>query len=142
VAVVLARGDRARALCSRPAWIRGLDHRIEVHQPGMRDLTVSPSTTQAARKAGYDGGPIDVAELSATFSPQELILRAALDLPADTEVNPSGGPLAANPVMATGLVRIVEVAQRIIDGEANRGLAHATGGQVLQHNLVCVMEGE
>jgi acetyl-CoA acetyltransferase len=141
-AVVLARGDRARALCARPAWIRGLDHRIEVHQPGMRDLTVSPSTTLAARKAGYDGGPLDVAELSATFSPQEIILRQALDLPADTRVNPSGGPLAANPVMATGLIRIIEVAQRIIGGEANRGLAHATGGQVLQHNLVCVMEGE
>jgi acetyl-CoA acetyltransferase len=142
VAVVLARGDRARALCERPAWIRGLDHRIEVHQPGMRDLATSPSTTLAARKAGYDGGPLDVAELSATFSPQELILREALGLPPDTVVNPSGGPLAANPVMATGLVRIVEVAQRIIGGAADRGLAHATGGQVLQHNLVCVMEGE
>ncbi len=142
VAVVLARGDRARSLCERPAWIRGLDHRIEVHQPGMRDLATSPSTTLAARKAGYDGGPLDVAELSATFSPQELILRESLGLPAGTSVNPSGGPLAANPVMATGLIRIVEVAQRIIGGSADRGLAHATGGQVLQHNLVCVMEGE
>ena len=142
VAVVLARGDRARSLCKRPAWIRGLDHRIEVHQPGMRDLTQSPSTAEAARKAGYDGGPLDVVELSATFSPQEVILRDALGLGADANVNPSGGALAANPVMATGLVRIVEVAQRIVDGGANRGLAHATGGQVLQHNLVCVMEGE
>jgi len=145
VAVVLARGDRARALCERPAWIRGLDHRIEVHQPGMRDLTVSPSTTLAARKAGYDGGPLDVVELSATFSPQELILREALGLGANANasaINPSGGPLAANPVMATGLIRIVEVAQRIASGAANRGLAHATGGQVLQHNLVCMLEGE
>jgi acetyl-CoA acetyltransferase len=142
VAVVLARGDRARALCSRPAWIRGLDHRIEVHQPGMRDLTASPSTTLAARKAGYDGGPLDVVELSATFSPQELVLREALGLDAGTNVNPSGGALAANPVMATGLVRIVEVAQRITEGGARRGLAHATGGQVLQQNLVCLMEGE
>jgi acetyl-CoA acetyltransferase len=142
VAVVLARGDKARELCQRPAWITGLDHRIEVHQPGMRDLTQSPSTTLAARKAGYDGGPLDVVELSATFSPQEIILREALGLGEDANVNPSGGALAANPVMATGLVRIVEVAQRIIDGDANRGLAHATGGQVLQQNLVCVMEAK
>jgi acetyl-CoA acetyltransferase len=142
VAVVMARGDKAKALCKRPAWIRGFDHRIEVHQPGMRDLTTSPSTTLAARKANYDGGPLDVVELSATFSPQELILREALGLGADANVNPSGGALAANPVMATGLVRIAEVAQRIVDGEANRGLAHATGGQVLQHNLVVLMEGE
>src|SRR5215831_15104152 len=127
VAVVMARGDKARALAQRPVWIRGLDHRIEVHQPGMRDLTRSPSTTLAARKAGYDGGPIDIAELSATFSPQELILRDALGLPSDTNVNPSGGPLVANPIMATGLIRIAEVASRIAGGEANRGLAHATG---------------
>jgi acetyl-CoA acetyltransferase len=140
VAVVLARGDKARELCDRPAWIRGIDHRIEVHHPGMRDLTSSPSTALAASKAGYDGGPLDVVELSATFSPQELILRDALGLVADTNVNPSGGPLAANPVMATGLIRIVEVAQRIAAGSAERGLAHATGGQVLQHNLVCVLE--
>lgn len=141
VAVVLARGDRAQALCARPAWIRGIDHRIEVHQPGMRDLTESPSTTLAAARAGYEGGPLDVAELSAVFSPQEGILRRALALPEGTDVNPSGGPLAANPVMATGLVRIAEVAARIIDGRADRGLAHATGGQLLQHNLVCLMEG-
>jgi acetyl-CoA acetyltransferase len=141
VAVVLARGDKARSLCERPAWIRGLDHRLEVHQPGMRDLTTSPSTTLAARKANYDGGPLDVVELSATFSPQELILREALGLSDSVDVNPSGGPLAANPVMATGLVRIVEVAQRIMNGEARTGLAHATGGQVLQHNLVCTLEG-
>ena len=142
VAVVLARGHRARALCDRPAWIRGLDHRIEVHQPGMRDLTESPSTALAARRAGYEGGPLDVAELSVVFSPQEGILRRALGIPAETAVNPSGGPLAANPVMATWLVRIAEVAARIADGRADRGLAHATGGQVLQHNLVCVMEGQ
>ena len=51
VAVVLARGDRARALCDRPAWIRGLDHRIEVHQPGMRDLT-SSSVDDVGRAQG------------------------------------------------------------------------------------------
>ena len=81
-AVVLARGDRARQLARRPVWIRGLDHRIEAHQPGMRDLTTSASTALAARKAGYDGGPLDVVELAAAFSPQELILRDALGLGA------------------------------------------------------------
>jgi acetyl-CoA acetyltransferase len=141
-AVILARGDKARELCERPAWIRGIDHRLEPHQPGMRDLTTSASTALAARKAGYDGGPVDVAELSAIFSPQELILRDALGLPADTNVNPSGGALAANPIMAEGLIRIVEVADCIIAGTANRGLAHATNGQALQHNLVCVLEGD
>ncbi|HZT65101.1 MAG TPA: thiolase domain-containing protein [Acidimicrobiales bacterium] len=141
-AVVLARGDKARQLCSRPAWIRGLDHRVDPHQPGMRDLTTAPSATLAARKAGYDGGPVDVAELCAVFSPQEIILREAIGLPEATEINPSGGPLAGNPVMAAGLIRIIEAAARIIDGSANRAVAHATGGQLLQQNLVCLLEGE
>jgi len=142
VAVVMARGDRARQLCSRPAWIRGMDHRIEPHQPGMRDITSSASTTLAARKAGFDGGPLDVVELCSTFSPQEVILREALGLDASTDINPSGGPLAANPIMAVGLIRIVEAASRIVEGTARTALAHATSGPLLQQNLVCLLEGE
>jgi acetyl-CoA acetyltransferase len=103
---------------------------------------MSASTTLAARKAGYDGGPIDVAEISAVFSPQEIILRRALGLPEDTVVNPSGGPLCGNPIMSAGLVRIIEAADRIIAGTADHALAHATNGQGLQHNLVCLLEGE
>ena len=141
-AVILARGDKARELCSRPAWIRGMDHRIDPHQPGVRDITTARSAGLAARKAGYDGGPLDVAELCATFSPQEIILKESIGLPDSTVVNPSGGPLAGNPIMAVGLVRIIEAASRIIKGEANRALAHATAGPLLQQNLVCVMEGE
>jgi acetyl-CoA acetyltransferase len=56
-------------------------------------------------------------------------------------VNPSGGALAANAVMVAGLTRIAEVAQRILDGTAGRGVAHATSGPCLQQNLVCVLEG-
>ncbi|MEZ5144058.1 MAG: hypothetical protein R2726_16290 [Acidimicrobiales bacterium] len=36
--VVLAAGDVARELSDRPAWIRGIDHRIEAHALGVRDL--------------------------------------------------------------------------------------------------------
>jgi hypothetical protein len=50
--------------------------------------------------------------------------------------------LAGNPIMAVGLVRIIEAASRIIKGEADRALAHATAGPLLQQNLVCLMEGE
>ncbi len=141
-AVILAAGDRARELCSRPAWIRGIDHRIEPMALGLRDLTVSVSTRLAGEKAGVGDGSVDVAELHAPFSPQELILRDALGLVDHDNVNPSGGALAANPIMVAGLTRIGEVAQRIIDGSASRGVAHATSGPCLQQNLVCVMEGE
>src|SRR5690606_5775793 len=141
-AIVLAAGDVARSKSDRPAWIRGIDHRVEPIHLGLRDLTVSASTTIAAGKAGVADGPVDVAELHAPFTHPELILREALGLGADTEINPSGGALGANPMMTAGLVRIGELATRISGGEANRGLAHATSGPCLQQNLVCVLEGE
>lgn len=141
-AVVLATADKAREVCERPAWIRGIDHRVEVHQPGMRDLTDSPSTRLAGERSGVGNGPVDVAELSATFTPQELILRDALGLDDGVEINPSGGALAANPVMATGLVRIAEAARQISEQGKSRAVAHATSGQCLQQNLVAVLEGE
>ena len=147
-AVILAAGDRARALVERPAWITGLDHRIETHALGARDLTASPSTRRAAVGAGLlptarggeqaPAGPrVEVAELHAPFAPQELILREALGLGESTSVNPSGGALAAHAFMVAGLVRIGEAAARIMDGSASSALAHATSGPCLQQNLVC-----
>ncbi len=140
-AVILAADDRARELRERPAWIRGIDHRIEPMALGLRDLTTSASTSSAGENAGATG-TFDVAELHAPFSSQELILREALGLGDHGNVNPSGGALAANPVMVAGLTRIGEVAQRIMDGTATRGVAHATSGPCLQQNLVTVLEGE
>ena len=141
-AVVLAAGDKARELNDRPAWIRGFDHRIEPQALGVRDLTDSVSTRQAAANAGVADGKVDLAEVHAPFSHQELILRDALGLGSDASVNPSGGALSANTVMAAGLARMGEAANRISSGEADRAVAHATSGPCLQQNLVCVLEGE
>ncbi|MET8534005.1 thiolase domain-containing protein [Streptomyces sp. NPDC005065] len=141
-AVVLAAGDTARTLCTRPAWIRGIDHRIEAHSLGVRELTDSPSARLAAERAGAFERPIDTAELHAPFTSQEVVLRKALGLDDSVRVNPSGGALAANPVMAAGLIRLGEAAARIHRGESDRALAHATSGPCLQQNLVAVLEGE
>jgi acetyl-CoA acetyltransferase len=141
-ALVLVAGDRARQVCERPAWIRGIDHRVEPHALGARDLARSPSTRLAGEKAGVGHGPVDVAELHAPFTHQEWILREALGLGDGVRVNPSGGALAANPMMAAGLIRFGEAARRIHEGEARRAVAHATSGPCLQQNLVCVLEGE
>jgi acetyl-CoA acetyltransferase len=141
-AVVLARGERARQLSERPAWITGIDHRSDQHMLGVRDLTDSPSARIAAGKAGIAAGPVEVAELYAPFSPQELILRDAMGLGDEVEINPSGGALAANPVMATGLVRIAEAARQITEHGRRRTLGHATSGPCLQQNLVCILEGD
>jgi acetyl-CoA acetyltransferase len=141
-AAVIAVDEVARRVCERPVWIRGMDHRIEPHQPGLRDLTQSPSARRAALEAGADPARLDLAELHAPFSHQELILRDAIGLGANVRVNPSGGALAANPMMCAGLARIGEAAGAIRAGRARRALAHATQGHCLQQNFVCVLEGE
>lgn len=142
-AIVLAAGDRARELRENPAWITGIEHRIETPILGARDLTTSPSTAASAKAAtGGDTGSIDIAEIYAPFTHQQLILTEAIGLGAQTLVNPSGGALAANPMFSAGLERIGFAAQHIFDGSAGRVLAHATSGPALQQNLVAVLEGK
>jgi acetyl-CoA acetyltransferase len=141
-AVVLATGARARELCKRPAFIRGIDHRVESHALGTRDLTRSPSTRLAAEKAGVASASVDFVELHAPFSHQEIIVKDALGLDTRVRVNPSGGALAGNPMMVAGLSRIGEAASRLSRGEGRRAVAHATSGPCLQQNLVCVLEVE
>ena len=141
-AIVLATGDLAKRVCERPAWIRGIDHRIESHSLGARDLTTSPSTALAGEKAGVGDGPVDVAELHAPFTHQELIIRDALKLDDNVQINPSGGALAANPMMSAGLIRIGEAASQVMSGNAKRAVGHATSGPCLQQNMVCVVEGD
>jgi acetyl-CoA acetyltransferase len=147
-AVVLAAGDRASELCSRPAWIAGFDHRIETHAIGARDLSESPSTRLAAEGAGLGGGKAtqaDVVELHAPFAHQELILCEALGIDPSAgrvAVNPSGGALAANSMMVAGLIRLGEAATRVMDGSAHLAVAHATSGPCLQQNLICALADE
>jgi acetyl-CoA acetyltransferase len=141
-AIVIATGDLARSLCERPVWIRGLAHCTESHYPGARDLTQSPSSQLAAEAAGVHDDKIDLAEIHAQFSHEEPLLRRTIGIGNQVSINPSGGPLCANPVMATGLIRMGEAARRIADGEADRAVAHASWGPCLQQNLVCVLEGD
>jgi acetyl-CoA acetyltransferase len=141
-AVIMAAGDKARELCKRPAWIRGIEHRIDVQALGQRDLSECPSAKLAAEAAGVSKGKVDIAELHAPFTPQDIILQKALGLGGDTVINPSGGIHQGNPMMGTSLVRIGEVATRIMNGEADRGVAHGSQGPCLQQNIVTVLEGE
>ena len=139
-AMVICTVEKAKEWGVPYALISGIDHRIETHNLGMRDLTDSVSTRLAAEGAGVGNGKVDVAELYAPFSHQELVLTQALGLSEETSINPSGGVLAGNLMMASGLSRVGEVFNRIMAGEAERGIAHATSGPCLQHNLVTVVE--
>ncbi len=142
-AIVLAAGDRARGVRDKPAWISGLSHFVDPMSMGTRDLTRSPSAARAAAGAGVGAGQarVEVAELHAPFSHQEIILRRELGLADDVAINPSGGALSGNPMFSAGGIRIGEAARKIWSGEASRTLGHATSGPALQQNLVCAMEG-
>jgi acetyl-CoA acetyltransferase len=107
---------------------------------GTRDLVRSKSAERAAAAAGGTEG-VEVAELHAPFSHQELILRSALGLGDDVAINPSGGSLSGNPMFAGGAIRLGEAATRIWDASAQKTLGHATSGPALQQNLICIMEG-
>ena len=103
--MIIAAEGAAHKATQKPVWIRGLEHRLDSHQPGGRDLTVSPSTTLAGEAAGVHNGAVDFAELHAPFSHQEIIVREALGLGPDTLTNPSGGALASNPPPGTWICR-------------------------------------
>jgi acetyl-CoA acetyltransferase len=138
-AVVIAALDIAVDVCERPAVITGFDTRSDMQHLGLRDLTDVPSARLAAERAGATGR-FDLAELHTPYSHEELLLRRAMGLDVG-RINPSGGALCSNPIMAAGLIRFGEAAAAIHRGEARRVLAHASSGPCLQQNLVCVMEG-
>ena len=155
--LILAAEGKAEKFCDRPVWIHGVDHRTEMQTLGARDLSRSASTQLAAQKAFAmadlaRAGDVDVVELSAATPAEELILCDALGLDTHADrpvINPSGGPLCGNPIMMTGGIRLGEtfrqLAGRAVGREvhgAARGIAHATQGHCLQHNIVWVVGSE
>jgi hypothetical protein len=60
VAMIIAADDAARKFSSRPAWIRGIDHRVDSHNLGARDLTRAPSIALAAQHAGVADGKVEM----------------------------------------------------------------------------------
>ena len=142
-AVILAARDVAERVCERPAWIRSIDHRMDMHHFGARDPRRAASAELAAAAAGVGADRLDVAELDAPFTHQEPLLVGALGLDLEaTRVSPSGGSLCGHVMMASGLVRIGEAASRVHRGEADRVVGHATSGPWLQQNLVTVLEAD
>ncbi|MBM7366054.1 thiolase domain-containing protein [Gordonia hydrophobica] len=142
-AVILASADRARELVENPAWITGWDHRLDTPNFGARDLTRSPSTALAADRA-FDGRSrdVDVAEIYAPYTHQELIVKRELGLGERTRINPSGGALTGHSLFSAGLQRIGYAAHEILTGAADTAVAHATSGPLLQQNMVVTLASQ
>jgi len=159
-AVVFASGDTARKICNKPAWVKGLSYCGDEYWLGDSDKVRWKVPMIAAKNAYAMAGiqnprrEIDVAELYNPFTFQELIwfetfgfcdpgeacklveegvvLRGG-DLPCD----PSGGVLCANPIGASGLVRVGESALQVMGKAGDRQIegaktafCHAMGGTV------------
>lgn len=78
-----------------------------------------------------------------------LIEKGVTEIDGELPVNPSGGALGADPICATGLVRVIEAAKQV-RGEANgyqipgvkKALAHGQFGICAQKNAVFVLGGD
>jgi acetyl-CoA C-acetyltransferase len=157
VAVVLASAEIAARVSPRPIWITGMGSAIDQHFLGAREPDRLPAATAALapalRMAGATSAKqFDIVEVSATSTVGELMVVEALGL-AETYsgiglyrdgcdwLNPSGGALPADVIMATGLVRLHEAVTRInANNGARSALVHGTGGFGMQNHCVVTME--
>lgn len=173
VAVVIANREMTKKFGKKPAWIKGVSFCMDNYLLGDRDLSECAALTKAARKAYAAAGisdprkEIDVAELYDAFSYQELMWTEGLGFcgpgeggklaesgatgkKGDLPVNPSGGVLASHPVIAAGLIRIVEAVRQIrgeagdmqVDKEVRTALAHGVNGVAGQSHCVWILGKE
>lgn len=169
-AVLLASEDAVKRFDCKPAWICGVSFCTDSYYLGHRDLTEVASARKAAERAYKMAGiktprkEIHTAELHEPFAFQELMLYEALgfcekgkggefiatgdpdiNIAGLFPVNLSGGALSANPIFATGLIRLAEAAAIVSNQsnrygfEASKAVAHATSGFALQSNIVYVV---
>jgi acetyl-CoA C-acetyltransferase len=168
--IVLASEGVAREIADDPVWIEGVGNCVDAY---IRDRnlfrleSLKRAAERAYKMAGIDDPfrEIDVIEITEKFAYQELMAYEALGLCREgrgkvfleegiTEyygempVNPSGGALGADPVCATGLVRVVEAVKQI-RGEADyqvpdarKALAHGQWGICAQKNVVFILGGD
>jgi len=168
-AVVLASRDKAKALSKEPVWILGAGSCLDSHYLGDRDLTGGDALIKASNAAYGMAGisdplkELDVAEVSAAFSYQELLWtelmgfcdrgegarilkKGQTSLGGSLPVNPSGGMIAGNPVTVAGLTRLVETVLQVrgkagdrqVRG-ASRALSHGTTGCCGQGQYVMIV---
>ena len=156
-AVVLASEDAAKK-ADDPAWIRGMAYYCEAENVAHRSMIQSEPLAIAAQRVYQQAGitnprrQCDVVEVQEPYTCFELsyyeglglcepggaaklIESGATEMDGDIPVNPSGGCMGANPIGATALIRLAEVAQQVrgragdyqIPG-AKVGLTQAGGG--------------
>lgn len=168
-ALILAREEKAKKLTDHPVWVEGMGNAYDAYFLGDRDLwdcrALRMAASKAYRMAGIENPlrEIDVAELSAFYSYQELLWteglglcgpgeggrlldRGATEINGEIPVNPSGGPLGGCPTIVAGMARVIEAAIQIRGeggarqvAKVSRALAHGTSGPCGQLHTVLVL---
>ena len=148
VALVLARGERARSLRRDPVYLSGVAFRtrefgtFEVFSPSVPVHTATPPTTVAARAAmeaaGIEPADVRVAQLQDTESgaevmhlaetglcehgeQEQLIQSGATEIGGRLPVNTDGGCIAnGEPIGASGLRQVREVVLQLRGAAGSR----------------------
>jgi acetyl-CoA C-acetyltransferase len=156
VAVLIATETIARRTSRTPVIVTGMGSAMGAHAFATREKgrlsACEAAAAMAFRNAGWSGVRPDLAEVSASSVISELMVIEALGL-ADpgqgisaandgaVAINRSGGALPADPIMATGLIRLAQAAQQLgAGGSLKRGLVHGAGGVAMQNNCVFTLE--
>ena len=161
VAVLIAREDIVRRTSRAPIFITGMGTSMDRHAFAARTAgrleSCEAAATMAYRKAGWASPKADVAEVSAASAIGELMVLEALGIAApgqglgatrdgEVAINSSGGALPADPIMATGLVRLAQATRQLNTPEGyglstpQRAIVHGAGGVGMQNNCVFTLE--
>jgi len=167
VGMLLASEERAREFTKKPVWITGFSNCMDSFFLGDRDLTSNFALKKAAERAYKKAGindpraAIDVVEVSDAYAYQQPMWLEGLGFcdagrggrfieengPEKNNVNRSGGMLAGNPMIISGLYRAAEAVLQL-RGEAGdrqvpdakRALAHSSNGAAGQFHSVLILE--
>jgi acetyl-CoA C-acetyltransferase len=159
VAIIIATETIARRLGTTPVWITGMGSAMESQflserEPGRLEACEVATAAALRRSGNKDVSSFGLAEVSATSAADEAMVVEAMGLAArgkaaaayegGVQINASGGALPADPIMATGLVRLHEASSRLagrVDGTtASKALVHGAGGIGMQTHSVFSLE--
>jgi acetyl-CoA C-acetyltransferase len=161
VAVLLATETIARRTSRAPVIVTGMGSAMNGHAFATREqgklAGCEAAAAMALRAAGWGDVKPDIAEVSGSSVVGELMAIEALGLAkvgqglqatndGKVAINRSGGALPADPIMATGLIRLAQAAKQmsapdLFDGpDPRRGIAHGAGGIAMQNNCVFTLE--
>ena len=160
VAVLIGSEDVARRYGRPPVFITGMGTSMDTHSFAERTVnkidSVAAATKMALGKAGWaSADAADLVEISGSSAIGELLTLEGLglaeagkgiDAAQSDKVNRSGGALPADPVIATGLVRLAEAAKQLTASVGtgatapSKAVVHGTGGVAMQTNCIFTLE--